>query len=65
MGLTELIAIAVVLNLVLWIIGLVDVARSQFADESTKVIWFVIVFVFYGIGAVLYFTFARKRRLKA
>ncbi|MFG0248846.1 MAG: PLDc N-terminal domain-containing protein [Phycisphaeraceae bacterium JB051] len=67
MGIAELIAFAVilliVLNFILWIAAIVDVARSQFVDSNTKLVWFLIILFLYGLGAILYFLFARKRRI--
>jgi hypothetical protein len=44
---------------VFWIVELVDVARRQFQDDVTKVIWFVVVLCSHVIGALVYY-FAGK-----
>ncbi len=49
-----LIALAI-LSSVFWIVELVDVARREFPDPNTKVVWVVVIVLTHGIGALIYY----------
>jgi hypothetical protein len=49
--------------LVLWIVGIVDVASSNFRDDSTKVLWLMFIVFAPFIGIVLYMIIGRKQRI--
>ena len=69
-GGTEWILIIVALALVLasigfWIYTIVDIVKSKFQDETTKIIWLLVV-VLIGIpGSLIYLIFGRSGRVIA
>ncbi|MCT7546568.1 PLDc N-terminal domain-containing protein [Aliarcobacter cryaerophilus] len=56
------------LILILWLIMplvmLVNVAISEFKDNTNKIVWIIIILVLYPIGWILYLIFGRKQRVK-
>ncbi len=46
-------------SFVFWIIELVDVARREFKDSNTKLLWVLVVALAHGLGALIYY-FAGK-----
>jgi Phospholipase_D-nuclease N-terminal len=44
---------------VLWIYAIIDIARRQFSDSTTKLIWLLVVIFLYGIGTIVYLVFGR------
>ena len=42
-------------SFVFWIIEIIDVARREFPDPNTKVLWLLIVILLHGIGALIYY----------
>jgi formate hydrogenlyase subunit 3/multisubunit Na+/H+ antiporter MnhD subunit len=46
-------------SFVFWIVELIDVARREFRDSSTKTIWLLVVIFAHGLGALIYY-FAGK-----
>ena len=64
-GLTLLIIFGVgFFFLLLPLIALIDIVRSEFSDSSNKLIWVVIVIFFPIFGSILYFMLGKgqKRR---
>jgi phospholipase D-like protein len=55
------VAVLSLLSLIFWIWMLVDIARRQFPDQSTKIIWFVVVFFLSALGALIYVLVGRKQ----
>ncbi|AXY77729.1 PLDc_N domain-containing protein [Paraflavitalea soli] len=51
------------LCIVLWIWALVDIVQSRFADDSTKIIWCLLVILLPFIGTLLYYVIGRQQRL--
>ncbi len=49
--------------LVLPVIALVDILRSQFEDPNNKLIWVLIVLFLNVAGAILYYAIGRKQRV--
>lgn len=49
-----------ILLTVFWILMIIDCAKRDFKDESTKVVWIVILVLFHVIAAIIYY-FAVKR----
>ena len=45
--------------LVFWIVEIVDVARREFKDSNTKLLWLLVVVLAHGLGALIYY-FAGK-----
>jgi len=56
--------IIIALFFVLWLIALIDILRNSFAGENEKLIWILAILFVPIVGAVLYFTIGRKRRVK-
>ncbi len=48
---------------VLWIWGIVDVVNSNFKEDSTKLLWIIIILIAPLIGILLYLIIGRKQRL--
>jgi hypothetical protein len=46
---------------VLWIYAIIDVARRQFSDSTTKVFWLLIVIFLHGLGTIIYLVFGRQQ----
>ncbi len=42
-----------------WIVEIVDVARRQFTDQTTKMIWLLVIIFLHLLGAIIYY-FAGK-----
>ena len=40
---------------VFWIVELVDIARREFPDQNTKVLWLIVVLLFHGLGSLIYY----------
>jgi len=56
-----LLLISGLLGTIFWIVELVDVARREFPDSNTKVLWLLVVLLSHGIGALVYY-FVGKRQ---
>ncbi len=46
-------------SFVFWIVEIVDVARREFRDPNTKLLWLLVVILAHGLGALIYY-FAGK-----
>ena len=46
------------------LVMLVNVAISEFKDNTNKIVWIIIILVLYPIGWILYLIFGRKQRVK-
>ena len=46
-------------SFVFWIVEIVDVARREFKDSNTKLLWLLVVVLAHGLGALIYY-FAGK-----
>ena len=55
-GFTILLSLA---SFVFWIVEIVDVARREFKDSNTKLLWLLVVVLAHGLGALIYY-FAGK-----
>lgn len=54
----------VVVTLVLWVVALIDVVKSDFRGDNDKLMW-TIVIVFTGfIGAIVYFVIGKDQRIQ-
>ena len=53
--------ILVILATVFWIVELVDVARREFPDPNTKLIWLVVILLSHGIGSLIYYFVGRQQ----
>jgi len=46
-------------SMVFWIIAIIDVARRQFKDDNTKLLWVIVVVVGHFIGGIVYYIVGR------
>ena len=53
-----------VIPLVLWIIAIVDLVKRQFKDQTTKIIWALVIIFVPFIGSILYLLIGRKGGVK-
>ena len=44
-----------ILSCVFWIVEIIDVARREFPDPNTKILWLLVVVLAHGIGALIYY----------
>lgn len=51
------------LLLIIPLITLIDIIRSDFKDQSTKLLWAVIVLVAPFLGCLLYFVMGRQQKV--
>ena len=52
-------------SIIYWIVAIIDVVRSKFQDETTKIIWLLIVILLGFLGAIIYRIFGRSGRVQA
>ena len=69
-GGAEWILIIVALALLLasigfWIYTIVDIVKSNFQDETTKIIWLLVVVLIGILGSLIYWIFGRSGRVIA
>ena len=50
-------------GLVIWIYAIFDVLQSRFEDNTTKLIWVLVVIFLSVFGAILYLLIGRKQRI--
>lgn len=48
--------------LILPIIALIDILKSQFKNENDKLVWVLVILFLPIIGSILYFIIGRKQR---
>ena len=44
---------------VFWVVEIIDVARREFTDQTTKLVWLLVVILLHLLGAIIYY-FAGK-----
>ncbi|MBL0358706.1 MAG: PLDc N-terminal domain-containing protein [Chitinophagaceae bacterium] len=49
--------------LVFWIKTIVEIATAKFNDDSSKLVWLLVVILLGLIGMVLYYIIGRKKRV--
>jgi hypothetical protein len=58
-----LIAMAVMLGIfIFWVWSLIDILKSDFKNDVNKIVWLLVVFFLYAIGAVLYYFIGRNQK---
>ncbi len=67
-GGAEWILILLVLAMVLallgfWIYSIVDIAKSKFVDDTSKIVWLLVVVLTGIIGSLIYWIFGRSSRV--
>lgn len=50
-----------ILSFVFWIVEIVDVARREFPDPNTKLLWLLVVVLAHGIGALIYYFVGKQQ----
>lgn len=58
-----LLVLIVLAFLIFWIFTIVDVAKSKFSDDTTKIIWLLVIILLGLLGAVIYWIFGRSNRV--
>jgi hypothetical protein len=48
--------------LIFWIWALIDILKSDFKDNTNKIIWLLVVFFLNGFGAILYYFIGRNQK---
>lgn len=48
-------------SFVFWIVEIVDVARREFRDSNTKLLWLLVVILAHGLGALIYYFAGRPQ----
>jgi hypothetical protein len=51
------------LCLALWIWAIVDIVNSRFREDSTKIIWILLVIFLPFLGTILYYFVGREQRI--
>ena len=61
-----IVALAFVLALIgFWIYKIVDIVKSNFQDETTKIIWLLVVVLIGILGSLIYWIFGRSGKVVA
>ena len=48
---------------VAWVWALIDILKSDFKDGTNKIVWLLVVFFLYILGALLYYFIGRKQKV--
>ena len=46
-----------------WIYTIVDIVKSKFQDDTTKIIWLLVVILLGFLGSIIYWIFGRSGRI--
>ncbi len=46
-----------------WIYTVVDVVKSKFDDDSTKIVWLLVVILLGFLGSIIYWVVGRPKRV--
>mgnify|MGYP000930774452 CR=1 FL=1 len=49
---------------VLWILAIIDVAKAEFKEQSSKTVWILILLFLGPIGLILYWIIGEHQKLK-
>lgn len=49
-------------SFIFWIWALIDILRSDFNDSINKLIWLLVVFFLYALGALLYIIIGKNQK---
>lgn len=63
-GLEWLVLLFGLASIIFWIVAIIDVVRSKFQDETTKIIWLLVVILIGFLGAIIYWIFGRSGRVQ-
>jgi hypothetical protein len=50
---------------VLWIFAIIDVAKAEFKDQSSKTVWLLILLFLGPLGLILYWIIGEHQKLKS
>lgn len=50
---------------IFWIKTIIDIVRTKFRDDTTKIVWMLIVIFLGFIGALIYTIFGRYKKYEA
>ncbi len=50
--------------LILWIWAIIDIIKSDFKDQTMKIVWLLVVIFLSLLGMILYFAIGRGMRIK-
>ena len=64
-GIGEILVLLIflVLPIVLWLIALIDILKSNFSGNN-KVVWIIVVILLPILGAILYFLIGKAQKVK-
>ena len=51
------------LCLILWVWALVDIINSRFREDSTRIIWILLVIFLPFLGTILYYAIGREQKI--
>ena len=51
------------LCLILWVWALVDIINRRFSDDTTKIVWILVVILLPLLGTILYYVIGREQKL--
>ena len=46
-----------------WVKTIIEIARSQFTDDTTKIVWLLVVILCGLVGMIIYYAVGRKNRI--
>lgn len=56
-------SIVILLLLSIWILTLVNIAKSDFKDPNMRIVWGILVFFLPLLGIILYYAIGRYQRI--
>ena len=56
-----LLVIVVIAGVIIWVKTLVEILNAKFSDNTSKVMWFIVVFFLGIFGALIYVLFRRYK----
>lgn len=64
-GTTEMLMIAflAIIPLLIWLWALIDVLKSNFKDNTVKILWVLVIILLPVLGCILYLIIGRSQRL--
>jgi len=51
------------LCLILWVWALVDIINGRFREDSTRIIWILLVILMPFLGSILYYFIGREQKI--
>ena len=50
--------------LIFWIRTMIEIGRSNFSDDTQKILWLIFVFIMPLIGMIVYYLLGRSKRIR-